>query len=433
MWEITMSFFNWRACSRSIYMLVFLSAVYSGPGYAEGVSFNEALRLAEIQAPQLQAHQAAFEGASEAVVAAGALPDPKAFIGIDNLPVDGANKFSTSADFMTMQKIGVMQDFPNDKKREARTEAANARVAQEGVELDLSRIMVRTETAAAWLNRYFLNRQLAVLEVQEKDNHLLGEVVRAQLLAGKGMAADALLPKQEVIALSNRRDDLQRDIAVADAALRRWSGIPAPVALSGDAPVFVVDPDVLRQHVQHHPELQRLKPMEDMARSELHEAEAARHPDWGVELAYQKRGPVFGDMVSFQVSADLPLFTSSRQDPQIRARQKALNSIEAEREAMQREHEANLEGDIAMVQSLQRQIDRLQKQALPLIQQKLDLQLAAYRSGRGEMSAVLAARRELRDTELQGITLQNQKQVLAARLYYLFESHDNFTAKDQQP
>lgn len=400
---------------------------------ADSLSFNEALRLADTQAPLLLARQATFDGTLEAVVGADALPDPRAFIGIDNLPVDGANRFSTSADFMTMQKIGVMQDFPNGKKREARTEAARARVAQEGVELSLARITVRTETATAWLNRYFLDRQIAVLATQETDNRLLADVVRAQLLAGKGMAADALLPRQEALALANRRDELQRDVTTANAALRRWSGMPAPIELSGEPPVFSIDPDALRQHVQHHPELLRLKPMADMARSALHEAEAARHPDWGVELAYQKRGPDFGDMVSFQVSADLPLFTGSRQDPQIRARQKALSSLDAERDAMQREHAAELEADIATFQALQQQIDRLQQQALPLVQQKLELQLAAYRSGRGELGAVLAARRERRDTELQGISLMSQQQVLAARLHYVFESHDLFTGKDQQP
>lgn len=398
---------------------------------ADELSFEAALQRAETQAPQLQARQAAFEGASEAVVAADALPDPKAFVGIENLPIEGSNRFSTSADFMTMQKIGVMQDFPNGKKREARAEAAQARVEEEKVELNLSHITVRTETATAWLNRYFLDQQLAVLAEQEKDNRLLGNAVRAQLQAGKGMAADALLPQQEAIALANRRDELQRDISLADAALQRWTGVTIPVVLSGEPPVFAVDADQLRQHVEHHPELQRLQPMEDMARSELHEAEAARRPDWGVELAYQHRSPEFGDMMSFQVSADLPLFTGSRQNPQIRAKQKALSSIEAEREAMRREHVAALEADIAAAQALQRQLDRVQQQALPLARQKQELQLAAYRSGRGDLTAVLAARRELRDTQLQALSLQNQQQVLAARLHYLFESHDLISPQDQ--
>lgn len=416
---------------RFIY-IPFLLIVAASNALAAGMTFGEAMRLAE-QNPQLQARQDAVDGASEAERSADALPDPKAFIGIDNLPVDGSNRFSRSSDFMTMQKIGVMQDFPNGKKREARTEAAHARVEQEEVELYLSRITVRTEAATAWLSRYFLDQQMAVLDAQEKDNLLLETAVRSQLLSGKGMTADALLPRQEAIALANRRDELQRDITKADAALRRWTGTSGLIALSGEPPVFILDPDALRQHVQHHPELQRFNSMEDLARSELHEAEATRRPDWGVELAYQKRGPEFGDMMSFQVSADLPLFTGSRQDPQIRARQKALNSIEAEREAMQREHEGSLEGDIAVQESLQRQIDRIQTQALPVVQQKLDLQLAAYRSGRGDLGVVLAARRELRDITLQELTLQSQLHVLVARLHYLFESHDTFNAKDQQP
>lgn len=412
-------------------LLVIFSLAYAMPAHAEGLTFNEAVRLAETQAPQLQARQATFEGASEAVAAADALPDPKAFVGIDNLPIEGSNRFNTSADFMTMQKIGVMQDFPNGQKRQARAEAAQARVAEGKVELELARISVRTEAATAWLNRYFLDRQLAVLAEQEQDNRLLADAVRAQLAAGKGMAADALLPQQEVIALAHRRDELQRDITLADAALRRWTDVEVPVSLGGEPPVLAVNPDQLRQHVQHHPELRRLQPMESMARSELHEAEAARRPDWGVELAYQHRGDEFGDMMSFQVSADLPLFTGSRQNPQIRAKQKALSSIEAEREAMRREHAAALEADIAAAQALQRQVDRIQQQALPLVRQKQALQLAAYRSGRGDLTAVLAARRELRDTQMQALLLQNQQQVLAARLHYLFENIDRLNNQDQ--
>lgn len=416
---------------RFIY-IPFLLIVAAGNALASGLTFDDTMRLAE-QNPQLQAGQDAVDGASEAERSADALPDPKAFIGIDNLPVSGINKFSRPVDFMTMQKIGIMQDFPNGKKREARTEAAHARVGQEEAELYLSRITVRTEAATAWLRRYFLEQQIAVLDAQEKDNHLLDTSVRSQLLSGRGMTADALLSQQESIALENQRDELHRDITQTDAALRRWTGISGLIALGGEPPVFTLDPDALRKHVQHHPELQLFNSMEDLARSELHEAEATRRPDWGIELAYQKRGPEFGDMVSFQVTADLPLFTGSRQDPQIRARQKTLTSIKAEREAMQREHEASLEGDIAVLETLRRQIDRTQTQALPVVQQKLDLQLSAYRSGRSNLGVVLAARRELRAIKLQELSLQSQFHVLVARLHYLFESHDTFNAKDQQP
>lgn len=405
--------------------LVLLGLSLGPMAWAEGLSFEAALQRAEAQTPQLQARQASLEGATMATIAADALPDPKAFIGLDNLPIDGPDRFSTRRDFMTMQKIGLMQDFPNGGKRQARAEGAQARVTQEEAQLRLSRVTVRIDTATVWINRFYLERQDGLLDELDRDNRLLAAVAKAQLAAGKGMAADALLPRQEAIALGNRRDELQRDLAKADAALRRWVGDDAPQGLAGEPPRFAVDANRLRQHVEHHPELRLFAPMTAQAEAELHAAEAARRPDWGVELAYQKRGPAFSDMVSLQVSLDLPLFTAKRQNPLIRAKQQALLSLAAERDAMRREHLATLEAEVADYTALSQQLRRLQEQALPLAREKVDLLLAAYRSGRGNLTLVLQARRELRDTRLQALDLENRQQVMAARLHFLFEDHED--------
>ncbi|MGB4344743.1 MAG: hypothetical protein WBJ03_14155 [Moraxellaceae bacterium] len=91
-------------------LLSLLMALAVNPAAAEGLSFDAALRAADVQAPQLQARQATLSGAQETASAAGALPDPKAFVGLDNLPIDGPDQFSTRRDFMTMQKIGLMQE-----------------------------------------------------------------------------------------------------------------------------------------------------------------------------------------------------------------------------------------------------------------------------------------------------------------------------------
>lgn len=403
---------------------VTLLALAAGPVAAEGLSFEAALQAAEANTPQLQARRAAVASATEAAPAADALPDPKAFVGIDNLPIDGPDRFSTSRDFMTMQKIGLMQDFPNGGKRQAQADAAQAQVSQAQAQLLLARVTVRIETATAWLNRYYLERQIGLLDELDRDNRLLADVVKAQLAAGKGMAADALLPSQEGIALGNRRDELQRDRAKAEAALQRWVGNVSQLGLAGEPPQFTVDAAQLRQHVEHHPELLLFQPMAAQATAELHTAEAARRPDWGVELAYQNRGPAFSDMVSLQVTLDLPLFTGTRQNPLVRARQQALLSIEAEREAMLREHRATLDAEVADYAALTQQLNRQQQEALPLARQRVELQLAAYQSGRADLTLVLQARRELRDSRLQAIALENQQQVLAARLHYLFDDHE---------
>jgi hypothetical protein len=75
------------------------------------LSLAEAQRIAVERSRQLAAQDASITASREMAVAAGQLPDAVLKFGIDNLPVDGADQFSVTRDFMTMRRIGVMQEF----------------------------------------------------------------------------------------------------------------------------------------------------------------------------------------------------------------------------------------------------------------------------------------------------------------------------------
>lgn len=406
-------------CRQLIALLLFLSF---GPALADGLSFEEALRQAEANAPELKAAEARRAGAAEAVEAADALPDPRAFVGIENLPIEGPDRFSLQHDFMTMRTVGVMQEFPNAGKRRAREAKAEAEVESDAALLQLALTNVRKEVAAAWLSRYYLEQRRAVLTSLQQESRTLQQGVEAQVRTGRKRPSDLLMVRQDALSLVDRQDEIERDIALADATLRRWTGQADPQPLTGEPPQFEDNPDTWRAHLHHHPELQRFAPEADRARAELSEAEAARRPDWGVELAYQNRGDTFGDMMSLQVSADLPLFSRTRQTPQIRAKQHQLSSLEAEQEAMRREHQAALEADIATLTALRRQRERLQQDMIPLVQQRAALELAAYRAGTSELATVLAARRELLELQLKQLELQAQYHTLLASVHYLLDA-----------
>lgn len=399
-----------------------LLAALTASATAADLSFDQALQRATAQTPQIKQRQADLAGASSAMVAADALPDPKVFAGIDNLPVQGADRFTLTRDFMTMQKIGVMQEIPNAGRRRARAESAQARVAQASAALRAAQVSINSDVAAAWLTRYFLGQQRALLDELEQENRLWDSVVKAQLSSGRIAPADALLPRQEALTLAGRRDELERDIRRANALLARWTGdAGSDITPAGIPPRFTVEAEELRQHVHHHPALGVYGPLTGIAQAELHEAEAALQPDWGVEVAWQHRGAAFGDMVSVQVSADLPLFSRTRQTPLIQARQQAVASLDAERDDMQRDHAATLENELADYAALTRELTRLQQEALPLAAQRVELQRAGYEAGRTDLGAVLAARRDWRELRLKGLELTQQQQVLAARLHYLYD------------
>jgi outer membrane protein TolC len=390
-----------------------------------GLTFEEALKTAVQRAPVIAARRANAEGAAAAQVSAGRLPDPRLIAGVDNLPVTGEEAFSLTDDFMTQLKIGWMQEVPNAQKRKARVEAANALTARERALLSAERQIVKRETALAWLKRYYAEKELGLFASLEAENRVLQSTVNARVAAGRALPVEATMARQEAVQLADRLDQLIRERAQAQAALRRWVGDLAAAPLAGDPPPLVADPAHLLETLERHAELAAFQPMARMAAAEAREAEAAKKGDWGWEVSFAKRGPAYSDMVSFQVSFELPLFASTRIDPQILAKRKEVERIEAERQEVLRRHAEEIEAELAEQEQLTRQLARLRDTALPLAEERVRLLMASYRAGRTDLGAVLAARRERAETQLRTIGRQAELAELRARLAYLFVEHES--------
>jgi outer membrane protein TolC len=402
------------------YVLLVIVLDAAGVATAEPLSFDAALELAARSSPDIVAQSASVEAARSAAVAAGRLPDPKLTVGVENLPVTGQDQWSLTRDFMTMRKVGLIQDVPNGGKRDARAAAAAAGVARAQAERRVSVLTVRRDAAVAWLDRYYLERRGALFDELDRENELFAQAVQAQFAAGRGMPADVIAPRQEAAEIADRRDDLARDIAKAKAALKRWVGAVADEPLAGEPPALTIESEHLRGHIHEHPELAVFVPLTRMAQAEVHEAEAARRPDWGVEFAYGRRGAAFSDMISLQFTLDLPVFTRTRQDPQIAAKRQELTRVESQRETMLRDHTQELEAELAEYAATTRQHTRLREAHLPLARQKVDYQFASYRGGKADLTAVLNARRELIDERLKQIELEGKRAVTAAKLYFFY-------------
>jgi outer membrane protein TolC len=313
-----------------------------------------------------------------------------------------------------------MQDFPSSAKRHAEAATASAAVDEADARRRVHVFAVRTSAAVAWLNRYYIERRMALFEGLVGENALFTTAVQAALAGGRGMPADVIGPRQEAADLADRFDVLRADDSKAKANLRRLVGASADEALLGDPPAFVIDADHLRSHVHMHPELALYGPMIALARAQAQGAEAARQPDWGVEFSYARRAAAYGDMVSLQFSVSLPLFSANRQDPLISAKRLEQRRLEAERTDMLREHTAALEAELADYAALNSQLARLQDTRIPLAQQKIAYQMASYQGGKADLTAVLVARRELIDAQLMQLDLQNRRDGAAATIFYSY-------------
>lgn len=413
---VTMS--GGRLARRVTAALWMVSAVAARAGE---LSFDEAQRLALAAAPTLIAAGALREASAQELRPAGELPDPQLALGVDNLPVEGQGRYGFGQEPMAMRRVALSQEFPNGEKRAARVAVAQGALDVSTAQEAIAHLRLREQTALAWIDRYTAERQLARVDALRAENRLFAAAVRARLAGGAGAAMDAVVPRREAADIDALEDRFATRRAQATAELQRWLGDAARAPLAGGVPDWPVDAEHLRQHLPHHPELAIYEARAERARAEVALARAARRPDWGLAVAYEQRDPRFGDMVSVEVSMDLPLLPGRRQDPLIAARLADGEALAAREDAVLREHRAVLEARLAEYQRLERALARQTGTLLPLADEKVALALAAWRGGSGSLADLVAARRERIDADLERIDLEGQRQQAAARLHFAYD------------
>src|SRR6187549_546286 len=88
----------WLVVATFLFLVSMKAAAADAP-----LGLDEAIQRALGDSPQIVAAQASLEGAQELAPSAGRLPDPEVIVGVDNLPVNTADQYSLTRDFMTMR------------------------------------------------------------------------------------------------------------------------------------------------------------------------------------------------------------------------------------------------------------------------------------------------------------------------------------------
>ncbi len=384
------------------YAVAAVAAVLAAGVHAAGppLSLAETLKIAVARSQQLVSQRAMIDAAREMAIPAGELPDPKFKAGFENVPTQGPDAWSLTRDFMTMQKIGVMQEFPRGEKRRLKAERALRDAERGAVGVEATTLTIRREAATAWLTRRYAAAAEDAIAAQIAEVELGVATVGAAYRAGKASQGELLATQGLVLDLRNRATDAAAQSRRSRIMLARYVGAEADRPL-GDAPDVGRLPDVASlADLDLQPELRLARAQESIAATEAELARAAKLPDWSAEVSYAFRGSGYSNMVSLMFSIDLPWSQGTRQDREYAARLKELDAARAMREDARRMRSAEVESMQAEWESARIQMQRIADEVLPLVAQRREAALAAYRSGVGPLAAVLDARRAELDARL---------------------------------
>jgi outer membrane protein TolC len=300
-----------------------------------------------------------------------------------------------------MLSVGIEQDVPNRAKRRARADRARADITVAEAEQLLARRNVRVATATAWIDLFYAERRLALLDSLAAELRKEVQTAPAQLAAGAVRPAATVEPEQAQAALGDRRAGLVAELRKARAELRKWLPQSGPVEVAGAPPRYTPDPVQLRASLDELPDLRVKSAAIGQAEADASAARAEKRPDWGYSVSYSHRDPRFGDYLSGRVSFGLPLFTRTRQDPLIQARLADVNRGYLEREAARRDLVAALEKDLADHEMHDALLVRARQSLFPLARRRLTLETASYAAGTATLGEVLNAQRGLVEVELE--------------------------------
>ena len=409
---------------RTLLLVICLGSMSARAG-DDPLSLDEAVTRALEIAPQVSAQVASVDAMRALAVSSGRLPDPELVVGVDNLPVNGPDAYSFTSDFMTMQKIGVMQQFPRAAKRKLQRVRADADASVASAGLVEARLAIAREVAQAWIKRSTAQTSLDDLRGLESEVELQATAARAAVSAGRGSTAEALAAQAAVAQLHARVLQMQGEARQSAFELERWIDADArrPLAAVPSLDDLPTPPAALLTNVHQHGSLLPFESQIQVAKLDVDLARAERRPDWSAELSFARRGPDFSDMVSLEFRIGLPLFTKNRQDPVVSAKHAELRRLEAEREAEVRMHTAELAQMITEWEQLGAQLEQYENEILPLARERSRAALASYRAGRGDLRSALDAYAQQVEFIVEHAQLVNARGQAWAFLRYLGPEH----------
>ena len=283
------------------------------------LSLDEALALSIERQPALNAFARTARAAEEAAVAARQLPDPQLTIGIQNLPVTGSEAFDLGADFMTMKSIGIMRTQVREAKRDAASARYLAEAAVSLAEQDVLARRIQREVMLGWIAIIEAQQKREVLGLLVEKLEARQSLVEGGILDGSATPADVIAIEADISAARGEMLAAKDAETAGRAMLARWIGDAAQRPLSTkQLPICrPSNKQLALAAVAEHPLIEVARRRETVAERSIDIARAERKPDWGWSAMYGQRGGGRSDMVTLQVTIDLPFNKSRLQNRRI--------------------------------------------------------------------------------------------------------------------
>lgn len=386
-----------------------------------GASVESLLTLAKEHNPDYASMRHEAQAASERVLPAGALMDPKFRVEWMDVTKGGSQAPALWPNDVGSTKYTLMQDLPwfgkrNLKKNIAEQEALASQGKAQGTWAELS---AKVKTTHA--QRYFLQHTQALTRELLDLTTRLANVAQVRYAGGLAMQQDAIRAQMEQTAMQTELVALEGESRQADtrlnALLARPSNAPLaqPERLRPLPAATKLDADALITRMrQRNPQL-------------FTEETRIKSAEFGRDLSLQNRYPDFTLAItptqmqstitewSLMLEVNIPLQQGSRR-AQEREAQAMLSAAQSRRDAVANQVLSDLSENLAGIDAAQRTEQLAKSSLLPQAELTFQAALAGYENGKLDFATLLDAQRQVRQAKQSQLKAQLEVQMRLAEI-----------------
>lgn len=425
---------------KSLFLFVALLCSSSLVLSAEQLSLEAAVQRALNNDVWLQGSELRQAALGARSIAAGELPDPVVNLGLRNLPMDS---FSLSREPMTQVSLGITQHFPRGETRRLGQERLmQLSQAEPHLRADRS-LKVALQVTEIWLQAYLAEKTARLIEADRGLFEHLVDVAESSYstTVGKTRQQDLIRAQLELTRLDEKLISLRERFDAHRARLSQWVGFVEQSAVMTLMPSLDIDqlPDVASTSVRRvlesgdsgsiidsqllqHPQVVAIDQKVAAAATDVDLAQQGYKPQWGLSTAYAYRSDERvdrDDFLSVGFSFDLPIFTGRRQDQQVAAATRELESMRLERVLVLRALRADFAAVLAEHQRLQERLELYSSRLLREMDEQAEASLQAYTNDDGDFAEAVRARIADLNARIDVFSIEVSLLSLQARANYL--------------
>jgi outer membrane protein, heavy metal efflux system len=384
-----------------------------------GATVESLLLLAKERNPEYASMRHEAQAADERVAPAGALPDPKLRVELQDLTMGGEQNPTLQPNRVGSTKYTLMQDLPwfgkRDLKRDiAALEAEGAKGRVLGAWTELS-----ARIKSAYAQSYYLHRS------ERLTKEILDLMTRLEQIA-QVRYASGLAAQQDVIRAQVEQTNLKNELIASENERRQiLARINTLVARPANAPLAEperlrpipalakLDYVILEQRVrERNPQLLSEDARTKAAEKNRDLTYKNRYPDFTVGIApIQARNAV--REWELMLELNIPLQQSSRRS-QEREAEAMLSAAYARKEMTVNQALSDLAEAVSGLDAARRTEMTIANSLLPQAELTFKAALASYENGRVDFATLLDAQRQIRQAKQSQIKVQAEGQARLA-------------------